>query len=114
MRYVLTDECVCVCHQMSVQECELVQQQGERGLRRYRRQCMQEMHQRLSFGPTFTVVLELLSGEHFLEVVEQEPRALVVVHIYQPGVTGQRSLYRTHCDQRGFHLTVIRVGSTSL
>ncbi|XP_059914805.1 phosducin a [Gadus macrocephalus] len=73
---------------MSVQECELVQQQGERGLRRYRRQCMQEMHQRLSFGPTFTVVLELLSGEHFLEVVEQEPRALVVVHIYQPGVTG--------------------------
>uniref|UniRef100_A0A8C5BYS5 Phosducin n=1 Tax=Gadus morhua TaxID=8049 RepID=A0A8C5BYS5_GADMO len=82
------DECVCVCHQMSVQECELVQQQGERGLRRYRRQCMQEMHQRLSFGPTFTVVLELLSGEHFLEVVEQEPRALVVVHIYQPGVTG--------------------------
>ncbi|CAL8276836.1 unnamed protein product [Lota lota] len=73
---------------MSVQECELVQQEDEQSLRRYRKQCMQEMHERLSFGPTFDTVHHLLTGEDFLEVIEKEPRALVVVHIYQHGVRG--------------------------
>lgn len=50
---------------------------------------MQEMHERLSFGPTFDAVYELESGEDFLEVIEKEHRlTLVVVHIYQHGVKG--------------------------
>lgn len=50
---------------------------------------MQEMHERLSFGPTFEEVHELESGEAFLEVIEKEHRlTLVVVHIYQQGVKG--------------------------
>ncbi|KAK0133222.1 phosducin [Merluccius polli] len=74
---------------MSVQEYELVQQEDERCLRRYRKQCMQEMHERLSFGPTFDTVQELLTGDHFLEVIEKEHHStLVVVHIYQHGVRG--------------------------
>lgn len=75
---------------MSVQEYELIQEEDERCLKRYRKQCMQEMHERLSFGPTFEVVYELESGEDFLEVIEKEHRlTLVVVHIYQHGVKGQ-------------------------
>lgn len=74
---------------MSVQEYELIQEEDERCLKRYRKQCMQEMHERLSFGPTFDAVYELESGEDFLEVIEKEHRlTLVVVHIYQHGVEG--------------------------
>ncbi|XP_013856298.1 phosducin [Austrofundulus limnaeus] len=69
---------------MSAQEYELIQNEDERGLKRYRKQCMQEMHERLSFGPKFECVHELESGEAFLEVIEKEHRlTLVVVHIYQ-------------------------------
>lgn len=75
---------------MSVQEYELIQDEDERCLKRYRKQCMQEMHERLSFGPKFESVHELESGEAFLEVIEKEHRlTLVVVHIYQHGVKGQ-------------------------
>lgn len=75
---------------MSIQEYELIQDEDERSLKRYRKQCMQDMHERLSFGPTFEVVHELESGEDFLEVIEKEHRlTLVVVHIYQHGVKGQ-------------------------
>ncbi|XP_056149669.1 phosducin a [Lampris incognitus] len=78
---------------MSVQEYELIQNEDERCLKRYRKQCMQEMHERLSFGPKFEVVHELESGEAFLEVIEREHRlTLLVVHIYQPGVKGCREL----------------------
>lgn len=74
---------------MSIQEYELIQDEDERSLKRYRKQCMQEMHERLSFGPTFEVVHELDSGDDFLEVIEKEHRLTpVVVHIYQPGVKG--------------------------
>lgn len=74
---------------MSVQEYELIQEEDEHCLKRYRKQCMQEMHERLSFGPTFDAVYELESGEDFLEVIEKEHRlTLVVVHIYQHGVKG--------------------------
>lgn len=76
-------------NQMSVQEYELIQEEDERCLKRYRKQCMQEMHERLSFGPTFEAVYELESGEDFLEVIEKEHRlTLVVVHVYQHGVKG--------------------------
>lgn len=76
---------------MSAQEYELIQEEDESCLKRYRKQCMQEMHERLSFGPKFECVHELESGEAFLEVIEKEHRlTMVVVHIYQHGVKGQR------------------------
>lgn len=75
--------------QMSVQEYELIQDEDERCLKRYRKQCMQDMHERLSFGPRFDIVHELESGEAFLEVIEKEHRmTLVVVHVYQHNVKG--------------------------
>ncbi|KAG7235758.1 hypothetical protein INR49_002260 [Caranx melampygus] len=78
---------------MSVQEYELIQDEDERCLKRYRKQCMQEMHERLSFGPRFDTVHELESGEAFLEVIEKEHRmTLVVVHVYQHNVKGCEQL----------------------
>lgn len=75
--------------QMSVQEYDMIQEEDERSLKHYRKQCMQEMHERLSFGPSFEQVHELESGDAFLEVIEKEHRlTLVVVHIYQHGVKG--------------------------
>lgn len=78
-----------VNRKMSVQEYEMIQDEDESCLKRYRKQCMAEMHERLSFGPKFEYVHELESGEAFLEVIEKEHRlTLVVVHIYQHGVKG--------------------------
>ncbi|KAM6948523.1 phosducin a [Aplochiton taeniatus] len=78
---------------MSAQEYELIQEEDERSLKKYRKQCMQDLHQRLSFGPKFQSVFDLDSGEAFLEVIEQEHRlTLVVVHIYQDGVKGCEEL----------------------
>ncbi|XP_026230969.1 phosducin a [Anabas testudineus] len=78
---------------MSTQEYELIQNEDERCLKRYRKQCMQEMHERLSFGPKFEEVHELESGEAFLDVIEREHRLTpVVVHIYQHGVKGCEQL----------------------
>ncbi|MBN3302368.1 PHOS protein, partial [Amia calva] len=74
---------------MSVQEYELIQDEDESCLRKYRKQCMQEMHQRLSFGPKFGCLYELESGEQFLETIEREHRlTFVVVHIYDDEVKG--------------------------
>ncbi|XP_036409679.1 phosducin a [Megalops cyprinoides] len=74
---------------MSTQEYEMIQEEDEHCLRRYRKQCMQEMHERLSFGPTFDGVQELESGEAFLEAVEKEHRlTVVVVHVYEDDVPG--------------------------
>ncbi|XP_031730754.1 phosducin-like isoform X1 [Anarrhichthys ocellatus] len=74
---------------MSVQEYKMIQEEDERGLKRYRKHCMQEMHEHLSCGPTFEEVYELETGDAFLEVIEKEHRlTLVVVHIYQHGVKG--------------------------
>ncbi|AWP04662.1 putative phosducin-like [Scophthalmus maximus] len=74
---------------MSVQEYELIKEEDEHCLKRYRKQCMQEMHERLSFGPKFEEVHELESGEAFLEVIEREHRqTIVVVHVYQHNVNG--------------------------
>lgn len=72
---------------MSTQEYKLLKEDDEQCLRKYRKQCMQEMHERLSFGPRFNGVHELESGEAFLEVIEKEHQlTLVVVHIYKAGV----------------------------
>ncbi|KAG7525163.1 hypothetical protein JOB18_022914 [Solea senegalensis] len=78
---------------MSAQEYELIREEDERSLKRYRKQCMQEMHERLSFGPTFDTVHELESGEAFLEVIEKEHQlTLVVVHVYEQDVKGCEQL----------------------
>ncbi len=82
--------------QMSVQEYEMIREEDERCLHNYRRHCMQEMHERLSFGPKFDAVFELDNGEAFLDVIEKEHHlTLVVVHIYDDGITGCDAL--NHC-----------------
>ncbi|XP_073705147.1 phosducin a [Garra rufa] len=78
-----------VNRKMSVQEYEMIKEEDERCLRKYRRQCMQDMHERLSFGPKFDAVFELDSGEAFLDVIEKEHHlTVVVVHIYDDGIEG--------------------------
>ncbi|XP_038650518.1 phosducin-like isoform X1 [Scyliorhinus canicula] len=79
---------------MSVQEYEMTQgKEDETCLRKYRRQCMQEMHQQLSFGPNFGVVYDLENGEQFLEVIEKElKKTTVMVSIYEDGMKGCDSL----------------------
>ncbi|XP_019954148.1 phosducin b [Paralichthys olivaceus] len=78
---------------MSVQEYELLKEEDEGCLKKYRRRCMQEMHDKLSFGPRFEGVHDLDSGEAFLEVIEKEHHTtVVVVHIYKVGVKGCEEL----------------------
>ncbi|XP_035503623.1 phosducin b isoform X2 [Scophthalmus maximus] len=80
-------------HKMSVQEYELLKEEDEGCLKKYRRRCMQEMHDKLSFGPRFEGVHDLDSGEAFLEVIEKEHHTtMVVVHIYKVGVKGCEEL----------------------
>ncbi|XP_040040454.2 phosducin b [Gasterosteus aculeatus] len=78
---------------MSVQEYELLKEEDEGCLKKYRKRCMQDMHDKLSFGPRFEGVHELDSGEAFLEVIEKEHYStVVVVHIYKVGVKGCEEL----------------------
>ncbi|XP_054978886.1 phosducin [Sorex araneus] len=80
---------------MSLHEYELVQgeEEDERCLRRYRRRCMLDMHQKLSFGPCYGLLHELASGEHFVETLQRAPKVtLVLVHVYEDGVRGCTSL----------------------
>lgn len=79
--------------QMSVQEYELLKEEDEGCLKSYRKRCMQEMHDKLSFGPRFEGVYDLDSGEAFLEVIEKEDHStVVVVHIYKNGIKGCEAL----------------------
>ncbi|XP_077011881.1 phosducin [Tamandua tetradactyla] len=76
---------------MSIQEYELIHQvkEDENCLRKYRRQCMQDMHQKLSFGPRYGFVYELETGEQFLETIAKEQKiTTIVVHIYEDGIKG--------------------------
>lgn len=87
---------------MSVQEYELIHKdkEDETCLRKYRRQCMQDMHQKLSFGPRYGFVYELESGEQFLETIEKEQKiTTIVVHIYEDGIKG--------CDALNSSLTCL-------
>ncbi|XP_061097666.1 phosducin a [Conger conger] len=82
-----------VNRKMSMQEYELIKEEDERCLKKYRKQCMQDMHERLSFGPTFESVHDLESGEAFLEVIEKEHQlTVVVVHIYEDRIQGCEAL----------------------
>ncbi|XP_066222143.1 phosducin [Saccopteryx leptura] len=80
-----------VSRKMSIQEYELIHKdkEDENCLRKYRRQCMQDMHQKLSFGPRYGFVYDLESGEQFLETIEKEQKiTTIVVHIYENGIKG--------------------------
>ncbi|CAI5776485.1 phosducin [Podarcis raffonei] len=80
---------------MSVQEYELINEdmEDESCLRKYRKRCMQDMHQRLSFGPKYGYLSELQNGEQFLEAVEKERKTTtVIVHIYEDGIKGCEAL----------------------
>ncbi|XP_055020903.1 phosducin b [Boleophthalmus pectinirostris] len=81
---------------MSVQEYEMLKEEDEGCLKKYRKRCMQEMHEKLSIGPRFAGVHELESGDAFLEVIEKEHHStLVVVHIYKLGLKTCEDL--NHC-----------------
>ncbi|XP_040841120.1 phosducin [Ochotona curzoniae] len=87
---------------MSIQEYELIHQdkEDEDCLRKYRRQCMQDMHQKLSFGPRYGFMYELQTGEQFLETIEKEQKiTTIVVHIYEDGIKG--------CDALNSSLTCL-------
>ncbi|KAM6219543.1 phosducin [Rhynchocyon petersi] len=89
---------------MSIQEYELIHQdkEDEGRLRKYRRQCMQDMHQKLSFGPRYGFLYELETGEQFLKTIEKEQKiTTIVVHIYEDGVKG--------CDALNNSLTCLAV-----
>ncbi|EHB17081.1 Phosducin, partial [Heterocephalus glaber] len=91
-----------VSRKMSIQEYELINQdkEDENCLRKYRRQCMQDMHQKLSFGPRYGFVYELETGEQFLETIEKEQKiTTIVVHIYEDGIKG--------CDALNSSLTCL-------
>lgn len=81
---------------MSVQEYEMLKEEDEGCMKKYRRRCMQEMHEKLSIGPRFIGVHELDSGEAFLQVIEKEHHStVVVVHIYKVGIKSCDDL--NHC-----------------
>ncbi|XP_076873521.1 phosducin b isoform X2 [Brachyhypopomus gauderio] len=78
---------------MSVEEYDLLKEDDECGLTRYRQRCMQDMHERLSRGRSFGGVQELGSGDAFLAMLESEHRlTLVVALIYRDTVKGCQAL----------------------
>ncbi|MEE6496305.1 hypothetical protein FKM82_002294 [Ascaphus truei] len=79
---------------MSMQEYELTHdKEDENYLQKYRKQCMQDMHQRLSFGPKYGYLRELKSGDEFLEAIEKEQKiTTVIVHIYADEIKGCEAL----------------------
>lgn len=84
--------------QMSMQEYELIndEKEDEAGLQKYRKRCMHDMHQQLSFGPRYGHLSELQNGEQFLEAVEKEQKATtVIIHIYEDGMKSCESLNNT-------------------
>ncbi|CAH2312731.1 phosducin [Pelobates cultripes] len=79
---------------MSMQEYELINdKEDENCLQKYRKQCMQDMHQRLSFGPKYGYLRELRSGDEFLEAIEKEQKSTtVIVHIFSDDIKGCEAL----------------------
>lgn len=78
--------------QMTTQEYNMLQEQQEDDedfLRRYREQRIEQMRRQLASGKRFARVMELASGEDFLEALDKEDKGtLVVIHIYEPEVAG--------------------------
>uniref|UniRef100_A0A4W4GW80 Phosducin n=1 Tax=Electrophorus electricus TaxID=8005 RepID=A0A4W4GW80_ELEEL len=82
-----------VNRKMSMQEYKMIREEDEGCLRKYRKHCMQEMHEYLSFGPRFNSIIELEDGEAFLDTIEKEHHlTLVIVHIYDDGIQGCEAL----------------------
>ncbi|XP_071983329.1 phosducin isoform X3 [Engystomops pustulosus] len=83
-----------VTQQMSMQEYELIHdKEDENCLQKYRKQCMQDMHQKLSFGPKYGCLYELKSGNEFLEAIEKERKSTtVIVHIFSDEIKACEAL----------------------
>ncbi|XP_039176551.1 phosducin isoform X1 [Crotalus tigris] len=77
-----------VSRKMSVQEYELLNvEEDEDCLQQYRKSCMKNMHERLSFAPRHGYLSDLQDGKEFLEAVEKEHKATtVIVHIYEDDI----------------------------
>nr|XP_034964818.1 phosducin-like protein isoform X1 [Zootoca vivipara] len=66
----------------------------EEFLQQYRKQRMEEMRLQLRSGQHFKQVVEIHSGEAFLDTIDKGPRnSLVMVHIYEDDVPGADSLH---------------------
>ncbi|KAG7477325.1 hypothetical protein MATL_G00092690 [Megalops atlanticus] len=74
---------------VTLQEYNMLQEDedDEDFLQQYRKQRIEEMRQQLYSGKRFGQVLELTSGEEFLEAVDKEDKGtLVMIHIYEGDV----------------------------
>ena len=79
------------CGQMTLQEYNLLQEEedDEDFLQHYRMQRIQQMRRQLGRGKRFAQVLDLASGEEFLEALDNEDKStLVMIHIYEPEAAG--------------------------
>ncbi|XP_035632428.1 phosducin-like protein [Oncorhynchus keta] len=73
-------------HKMTMQEYNMLQEDedDEDFLQQYRKQRIEEMRRKVLRGKRFEQVYELNSGEEFLEAVDKEDKAcLVMIHIYE-------------------------------
>ncbi|CAM9108243.1 unnamed protein product [Lampetra planeri] len=76
---------------MTTQEYNMLREgdDDEDFLQHYRMQRIEEMRRQLCRGKRFERVLELNSGEEFLEALDKEDKCtLVMIHIYEPEVPG--------------------------
>lgn len=65
----------------------------EEFLQQYRKQRMEELWQQFHKGPQFKQVLEIPSGEGFLDMIDKEQKStLIMVHIYEDGVPGTEAM----------------------
>nr|XP_028576066.1 phosducin-like protein isoform X3 [Podarcis muralis] len=66
----------------------------EEFLQQYRKQRMEEMRLQLRGGQHFQQVVEIHSGEAFLDTIDKAPKnSLVMVHVYEDDVPGADSLH---------------------
>lgn len=80
---------------MTLKECGTMDKNldDEEFLQQYRKQRMDEMRQQLHKGPQFKQVLEIPSGEGFLDMIDKEQKStLIMVHIYEDGVPGTEAM----------------------
>lgn len=80
---------------MTLKECGMMDKNldDEEFLQQYRKQRMDEMRQQLHKGPQFKQVLEIPSGEGFLDMIDKEQKStLIMVHIYEDGVPGTEAM----------------------
>ncbi|XP_056433991.1 phosducin-like protein [Gadus macrocephalus] len=80
-----------IAGKMTLQEYNMLQEQedDEDFLQHYRTQRIEQMRRQLGRGKRFAQVLDLESGEEFLEALDNEDKStLVMIHIYEHEVPG--------------------------